>query len=91
VLGDQAFEMIAESASYPIRILRGFDEFRGHRIAGNPELDWPIIDGVGAAPRVGSGVRRIAPGAHLAQIERALRFEVVEEYRHDVCEFVIAP
>ena len=60
VLFDRAFECIIMRGHDPTWIARGFDEFRRHWIAGGPQLDRVMIDGISNTKNLGSGVRCIA-------------------------------
>ena len=49
VLLDRGLEVVVMRGDAPVGIARGLDDFRRHRIAGNPKLHRTIIDGVSEA------------------------------------------
>ena len=60
VLLDRRLEMIAMGSNNPVRIVRGFDKFRRHWIAGDPQLHRLIVRGISHTKNFSAGIGRIA-------------------------------
>ena len=67
----------------PIWIAGGDKEFFGYPLIWSPYLHCAIINDVADAKYLGARIGGVAPSADVRQIERAARFDIPEENRHD--------
>lgn len=79
----QPLELVIEGADQPIGLSGCFYKFCGNGIAGKPKFYFTIINTIAAAPDVGVGMLRVAPGAHIRQVERGSRLIIANKNGHD--------
>jgi hypothetical protein len=80
MLFNAALEEVVVGADEPGRIAGGLDELGRHGVAGGPQLDGAVVDGVGAAKNVRHRIGAVAPSADVLEVERAARLEVAKEH-----------
>ena len=85
MLLDRHFERRIVRNRNPVRIVGGFDEFRRHWIARQPELRRLVVDAVRATQNLGAGVGGIAMDSDFTEHQRAASFIItVEDVRSTV-------
>jgi hypothetical protein len=72
--------MIPVSGNKPTRISCGLDEFRRHRIAGQPKLYRLVVGGISNAKNFSRRIGRVAMGADVFQNRATARFIIAVKH-----------